>query len=71
MICVENKTGKEFAYHFLNDEQIELRDYQGEIIIISYDDWEKDYLKVDKWRQNPYPFDSTRIEKWRNHGIEQ
>jgi len=51
MICKNLKTGKYFNYKFINDgELVVINDGQGVEQKISYNDWHKDYLTINKWK---------------------
>ncbi len=51
MICKNLKTGKYFNYKFINNgELVVIDDGQGVEQKISYNDWYKDYLTINKWK---------------------
>ena len=51
MICKSLKTGKYFNYSFVCPfKNVELNDGINNKFMISYTDWCKDYLIIDKWR---------------------
>ena len=51
MVCKNLETGKYYNYQFIQDKElVKIDDNNGYKIFISYKDWYKDYLIIDKWR---------------------
>ena len=51
MICKNLKTGKYFNYSFAcNINKVELNDGKDHKWLVSYEEWCKNYLIIDKWR---------------------
>jgi len=56
MICINLDTGKEYAYKYIGENVI-LVDYDFNIEVISYDEYNDNYVCRDKWRNKPYQFE--------------
>ena len=53
MICIKLDTGKEYAYKHVGENVI-LVDHDFNIEVVSYDEYNTNYVCRDKWRNNPY-----------------